>query len=265
MKELLLSEINHAVVNPLEAVALVEEFIFEHNVNLKNIEDLAEHCKSSLNDETDVLERAEKLINDIYVHQLFIDKTRINWSVASHQQYEGLAYRVISPILKSLILQHIIRLCDFECDIVFVPEKVMVRIHCSDDYSIIFDPTTGESLTWHDLNERLDDFNSDLLAEQVQVIDTKDLICKYLSSLKSALIQELKFDKALKCVDMLLAMRPDDPFERRDRGFLLHQLDCFKVAYDDYRFFVEQCPEDPAAQLLKYKLDNITVSDLVLH
>lgn len=265
MKELLLSEISQAVVKPLAAAALIEEFIFEHTVNIKEVKALADHCKTSLDQDVELLERAEKLINDLYIHQLFIDNKRVSWSVASHQQHDSLAFRVISPVLKSIILQHIISECGFESDIVFVPEKVMVRIHCGDDFSIIFDPTTGESLTWQDLNERLDDFNSDPYDDLVQVIETKDILYKYVSSLKTALIHEFKFDKALKCVDVLLAMRPDDPFERRDRGFLLHQLDCFKVAYDDYRFFVEQCPEDPAAKLLKHKLDNITVNDLILH
>ena len=60
-------------------------------------------------------------------------------------------------------------------------------------------------------------------------------------------------------------LNPNDPFERRDRGFLLHQLDCFKVAYDDYQYFVEQCPKDPAAQLLKLQLDKISISDTILH
>ena len=79
------------------------------------------------------------------------------------------------------------------------------------------------------------------------------------------LIKEKDFDKALKCVDILLSLRPDDPFERRDRGFLLHQLDCFKVAYDDYRYFVQQCPKDPAAQLLKMQLDKISFNEATLH
>ena len=51
----------------------------------------------------------------------------------------------------------------------------------------------------------------------------------------------------------------------KQRASEIHQLDCFKVAYDDYRFFVEQCPQDPAAQLLKHQLDNITVNDTILH
>jgi regulator of sirC expression with transglutaminase-like and TPR domain len=63
----------------------------------------------------------------------------------------------------------------------------------------------------------------------------------------------------------LLSLNPDDPLQRRDRGFLLHQLDCFKVAVDDYRYFVEQCPKDPAAKILKLQLEKIDVVNNVLH
>jgi len=91
------------------------------------------------------------------------------------------------------------------------------------------------------------------------------VIVEYISLLKSTLIREQAFEQALLCVDILLSLNPDDPMQRRDRGFLLHQLDCFKVAVDDYRFFVEKCPKDPAAQLLKIQLDNITLSEPTFH
>lgn len=265
MKELLLSEIKNEAIDPLQSVALIEEFIFNSVVDLNNIKILAEHCRNEVSEEKDSLERAEKLINEIYVHQLFIDKQRTTWSVSSHQINNAIAFRVISPVLKCIIIKNIAEYCGFETDIVFVPEKVMVRINCADDFSIIFDPTTGESLSWQDLDERLADFNNEPQDDFVEKIETKDCLFKYVSSLKNSLINELHFDKALKCVDILLAMRPDDPFERRDRGFLLHQLDCFKVACDDYRFFVEQCPEDPAARLLKHQLDNVSLNETTLH
>jgi regulator of sirC expression with transglutaminase-like and TPR domain len=265
MNELLLSEINTDDIDLLNAVALVEKFIFEHQVNIDYIEKIAQHCFEELSDNDDMLDRAEQLINEIYVHQLFIDNARSSWTVASHQLNDAIAYRIISPILKSVFLKYIISYCGFEVDIVFIPEKVMIRIICDNDYSIIFEPVTGESLTWHDLDERMADNEGDPSEQHIDAIENKDVVYKYIESLKNTLIHEQKFDKALKCVDILLAMRPDDPFERRDRGFLLHQLDCFKVAYDDYRYFVEQCPQDPAAQLLKLQLDQISIANMVLH
>jgi regulator of sirC expression with transglutaminase-like and TPR domain len=74
-----------------------------------------------------------------------------------------------------------------------------------------------------------------------------------------------QFDKALKCVDLLLSLKPNDPLQRRDRGFLLHQLDCFKVAVDDYKYFVEKCPKDPTAQILKAQLKKINLTETVFH
>lgn len=266
MNDLLLSEINAEEIDLLQAVALIEEFIFGEPVDaLEYAKQLSDYCQSTVSSLTDELDKAEQLINELYVHQLFIDIHRQIWPVVSHQLSHALSYRMLAPMLKCMLLKHIISHCGFDTDIVFVPEKVMLRIICQNDYAIIFDPVTGESLTWHDLDQRLDELSGDPSQQQVEVIADRDVVYKYISSMKNALIAEQQFDHALKCIDILLAMRPDDPFERRDRGFLLHQLDCFKVAYDDYRYFIEQCPQDPAAQLLKIQLNNIKIANTVLH
>jgi regulator of sirC expression with transglutaminase-like and TPR domain len=111
----------------------------------------------------------------------------------------------------------------------------------------------------------MDDIEGDPSNLELHSMEKTALIIEHLTALKNSLIRELAFDQALKCVELLIELHPEDPFERRDRGFLLHQLDCFKVAYDDYQYFVEQCPKDPAAQLLKIQLEKITVVDNVLH
>jgi regulator of sirC expression with transglutaminase-like and TPR domain len=140
----------------------------------------------------------------------------------------------------------------------------MVRIVCDDVYAIIFDPVTGESLNLSEFDVLMDDVED---PEQLQpdTLPHQELITLYLTGLKNEFMKAARFNDALKCVDILLAFQPNDPFERRDRGFLLHQLDCFKVAVDDYKYFVQQCPKDPAAQLLKIQLEQITIADTVLH
>lgn len=265
MNDLLLSELTQDKVDLMQAIALLEENLFGKAISLDYVQQIAEHCKQVIAKEDDPLIRAEQLINEVFIHQLFIDNQRKYWSVASHKLHEAIEFRIISPILKCIILKEIITYCGFECDIVFVPEKTMVRILCNDEISIIFDSVTGESLSWFDLDEKLADIDNDPNQQYVKTLVGIELIVNHLISLKNSLIHEQKFDCALKCIDIILALRPDDPIQRRDRGFLLHQLDCFKVAYDDYRYFVEQCPQDPAAQLLKLQLDNIQISDTVLH
>ena len=186
-----------------------------------------------------------------FVDELFIDNDRNSWPVATQTVNQAIKNRVISPVLKGAIIQRIATECELETELVFVPEKVMVRVICDDIYSVIFDPVTGESVNWEELDRRLDGLSEDPQHSYLEPMELTSLLVEHLTALKAALIKEGLFSKALKCVDLLLALRPNDPFERRDRGFLLHQLDCFKVACDDYQFFVEQCPQDPAAQLLK--------------
>ena len=267
MNELLLSEITSDEKSLLQALNLVEEFIFEEKTASMQtlLAPIIEQCNAVVVEIEEPLQKAEVLINELYVNHLMLDIKRSSWPVLGYQCNKGFEHRLMAPMIKAAVLCHIIQGCDFNADIVFIPDQVMVRIECDDVYAIIFDPVTGESISWQELDNRLEEVEGDPLEYNIPSIDIQTAVMEYISALKTSLIKELVFDKALKCVDILLALRPDDPFERRDRGFLLHQLDCFKVAYDDYKFFVESCPKDPAAQLLKMQLENIKISTPIIH
>lgn len=266
MNELLLSELNRTSKPLLASLALIEEHIFDNNCRFEeSLNPIIESCKDAVDGIDDSTARAEVLINALFVDELFIDNERNFWPTTSQTVDQAIRHRVIAPILKGAIIQRIATECELEAELVFVPEKVMVRIICDDIYSVIFDPVTGESVNWEELDRRLDGLSEDPQNSYLAPMELSSLLVEHLTGLKSALIKESLFSKALKCVDLLLALRPNDPFERRDRGYLLHQLDCFKVACDDYQFFVEQCPKDPAAQLLKLQLDQIKLSETMLH
>jgi regulator of sirC expression with transglutaminase-like and TPR domain len=266
MNDLLMSEINSEQSNVLKALTLVEESIFSSSsIDLSSLHSIVDACNAEIADIDDVMLKAETLINMLYVEHLFLDKARRSWPVLAHKVASAVDYKIIAPVLKASITQYIIKACGFDVEIVYVPEKIMVRILCDEYYSIIFDPISGESLDWQELDSRLDELGGDPMTAMLKPMNNKSLLIEHLTALKKSLINELFFDKALRCVDLLLALIPNDPFERRDRGFLLHQLDCFKVAYDDYQFFVEQCPQDPAARLLKIQLDKITITKTVFH
>lgn len=266
MNELLLSEVSAKEQSLLNSFSLIENFVFPSSpTNITSLNQLVEVCQACIAEIEAPLDKVEHLINLLFVEQMFIDKDKPVWPSDSFKMDYSLQYKLVSPVLKAVLIRHIFEQCDFDSDIVFIPEKVMVRVTCDDYYAIIFDPISGESIDAGQLDERLDDVDSDPMDITLDSMSKDTLIVEHLTLLKNSLIYELKFDQALKCVDILLALRPDDPFERRDRGFLLHQLDCFKVAYDDYQYFVEQCPKDPAAQLLKLQLDQVTITDSVLH
>ena len=265
MNELLLSEINAEQTDLLSTIIMIEEHIFESKVDKIFLSKIVDSATEALESFSDVLEQSEVIINHLFIEQLFVDSPKASWPIMAHRVKQATEQRVMSPTLKAIVLRHVIEQAGLDTDIVYVPEKVMVRIICDDVYTIIFDPVTGESLNWQELDERMEELAGDPSQTYLTTMDKRSVVVKYLTSLKNALIRGQSFDKALACVDLLIALRPDDPFERRDRGYLLHQLDCFKVAYDDYQYFVEQCPKDPAAQLLKKQLAQVSIVDNKLH
>lgn len=275
MNTLLLSEIQSEEKDLLQTLVLLEEHVFQNNIatqqivstneSLDALETIIEQCQAVIAEVESPLEQAEILLNELFYQHLFIDKHQSYWPINSFKVAESLNQRLMSPIVKAVLVCEIINACGFNTDLVFVPNKVMVRLCCDEQYAIIFDAVTGESLDWHELDLRLDELDSDPSQHELASMNRQAVLVEYLSGLKTALIREQLFDKALLCVDILLSLNPDDPLQRRDRGFLLHQLDCFKVAVDDYRYFVEKCPKDPAAQLLKIQLDNITLRTPTFH
>jgi len=263
---LLLSELTSDEKSLIDLFILIEEFVFSSsNTSISKLDHIIEACQSAIEGIESPLDQVEILINEIFVEHMFIDNVKPVWPVVAFQMKTAIDYRILAPTLKAVILRHIIEACYFEADLVFVPNNTMIRITCDDSYAIIFDPVNGESLDWNQLDDRMDELGGDPSDIELASIDSNVLIVEHLSALKNALIKELSFEKALKCVDILIELRPEDPIERRDRGFLLHQLDCLKVAYDDYQYFVDKCPKDPAAQLLKLQLDKITVVNNILH
>lgn len=283
LPELLLSELKSEDKDLLQILVLLEDYIFQaHSLeksaeknddinrlpvdtSLDSLETIITQCQAAIVTLESPLDQAEELLNELFYRHLFFDKKNSDWPVDSFKVASSLNQRLMSPIVKAAIVSEIINACGFSSDLVFVPSKVMVRLCCDDEYAIIFDAVSGESVDWDELDLCLDELEGDPSQHELASLNRTSLLVEHLSALKNALIREQVFDKALLCVDILVSLNPDDPLQRRDRGFLLHQLDCFKVAVDDYRYFVEQCPSDPAARLLKLQLDNIQLSDTVLH
>lgn len=275
MNTLLLSELQSEEKDLLETFVLLEEYIFQGLMveqgeddigpSLDSLETIIEQCQAVIAEIESPLDQAEILLNELYYQHLFIDNHKTTWPINSFKVAPSLNQRLMSPIVKAVIVCEIINACGFSSDLVFVPNKVLVRLCCDEDYAIIFDAISGESLDWHELDLRLGELDGDPSQHEFTSMNRQAILVEHLSLLKSVLIREKAFEQALLCVDLLLSLNPDDPMQRRDRGFLLHQLDCFKVAVDDYRFFVEKCPKDPAAQLLKIQLDNITLRDPTFH
>lgn len=270
MKELFLSELSASSLDFINALSLLEKELFLSNPSdivemTSQLDLLVSQCQGVIEGIEDPLDRADRLIQYLYIEQLMVD-TKVNvWPLLTHRVASAMRFYSIAPTLKSMILMHVIRRCGFTCEAVFVPDELMLRIVCNDEFAIIFNVVDGKPINWYELEERVDNVENQNGPITLEIFSDDKLVLQYLVALKTALIREVNFECALKCIEIILALTPDDPYHRRDRGFLLQQLDCYKVAFDDYQYFVEQCPQDPAANLLEQQLKMFNQVNTVLH
>ncbi|WP_261816870.1 SirB1 family protein [Vibrio gallicus] len=104
-----------------------------------------------------------------------------------------------------------------------------------------------------------------LKPEHLNIADNSVLIGRWLGVLKNAFMREERYTQALACTDLALSLVPDDPYEIRDRGFIYQHLQCLQVARQDFEYFLEKCPQDPTADLLKLQLRALQEVPTVLH
>ena len=74
---------------------------------------------------------------------------------------------------------------------------------------------------------------------------------------KMALTKERNFQAVLEMINFRLIFSPDDPYEIRDRGMIFASMDCFQAAYEDLSYFIDQCPDDPSAKMIKMDIQKL--------
>lgn len=180
-------------------------------------------------------------------------------------------YRTGIPVTLSIVFCDLAQRLGFDVQGVNFPGHFIIRYQSSDNRSVFIDPLSGKSMDWQELEKLYvsivgDADDEGMPPSALDIASTEEIVVRLLHNLKASFIREEKYQYALRAVDLLIRLCPDDPYERRDRGFLLHELECPQVAKADYQFFIEQCPQDPSAQLLKLQMrhwDNHT--SVVLH
>ncbi|MDN3652535.1 transglutaminase family protein [Thalassotalea ponticola] len=243
MKELLLAELKSEQIDLVKAVCLIEQHLWstdpsESQANIEVIASFIASAQDALRDIGDPLEKAERLLQLIFIDQLFVSEYKPTWSVSEHQLQYAIAHRSIAPVVKNMLILHVCRQLGFRAEAVYVPDSVMVRIICDDNYAIIFDCIDGNPITWQELERRLGQDNEEHVS--LQPINDDKLFIQYLLSLKGALIREQYYQHALLTTDLVLALAPSDANCQREHSFLLEQVDYHKVAFDDHQYFSDK-------------------------
>jgi len=172
-------------------------------------------------------------------------------------------YRAGIPVSLAIVFQSMGRAMGFDVCGVNFPGHFLVKCRISHQPDIYLDPLNGNQLSRQDLESLyfsiLHEIEDEKMPEEaLDEASCGETIVRLLHNIKASYINQKSYSEALTAVELLVNLCPNDPYERRDRGFLLHQLDCTQVAIADYQYFIRQCPKDPATQLLQAQLQQLS-------
>ena len=171
------------------------------------------------------------------------------------------------PISLAIVILHFCERFNIKAQGIGFPGNFLVKFPSAES-PVIVNPFTGTAVSKLDRERLLKGARGNLATLKpihMKVMTPLAMLGRLLNVTKASFIHHQQFDMALKSCELLLKITPDDPFERRDRGFLYEQLDCPQWAQDDFEFFIEQCPEDPVSEVLKAQIMGLNASPTVFH
>lgn len=245
----------------------IEARTSKHWINGR-LEILSREAMERLADVTDPYDRLTAFIHLFYKEWKFKGDFEQYFSSENAFIEKVLRRKKGIPMSLGAIFIHIANRLDLPVKPVSFPTQLIMRIDWKNRPTDFIDPFDGKFLSQRMMRGWLigkEGSQTEVLPEHLEIAPNHVLIERWLNVMKNALLREEDFVKALRCTEISLLMTPDDPYEIRDRGYIFQQLDCDWVAADDYEYFITQCPDDPAAELLKLQVKVLTEQSPVFH
>lgn len=183
------------------------------------------------------------------------------WIDQTLDEYRG------SPVSLGVILCTLAERLDIPVVPVVFPHQLLLKTR---DFHECWgvNPADGHLITSEQLKLWVQGYyglTSPVTVESLEKCETKEALFSILNILKSAFLQEGKFEHALLTCELMLSLQPGDPYLLRDRGLLYAQLDCAHLARIDLNAFILKCPDDPAADILKVQVQSLNYNHVILH
>ena len=146
------------------------------------------------------------------------------------------------PITISILYAEIAKFVGLELKIVGFPGHVLVKYN----EEMILDPFyDGRLLDVDDLQEILDrnfDGQVEFKPEFLDEVKPEQILLRMARNLKNSYVQSFVYDKALRCVNMVLAVQPESPEDIRDKGILEERLQNSEIALKYLNKYLEINP-----------------------
>jgi regulator of sirC expression with transglutaminase-like and TPR domain len=238
---------------------------------LKMIDELADKVRNVIDMHANESERFKQFSQNFYTQLAFSSNENDFFNSKYSLLDKVMDYRTGIPVTLAVVFCAIAERLGFDVAGVNFPGHFLICHRGSQQRPLFIDPLCGKSLSWQELEQLYlsivgESDDESMPTSALDFATTEDIVVRMLHNLKAAFINEEKHQHALQAVELLIELCPDDPYERRDRGFLLQQLECPQVAKADYLYFIKRCPEDPSAHLLKLQMRHLeSIVQVILH
>lgn len=154
------------------------------------------------------------------------------------------------PITLSVIYIEVGRRIGLPLHGVSFPAHFLVKCTLRDG-AIVLDPYAGGiSLGIEDLQERLKpiaqaELPSELVTTMLASTAPADVFVRILRNLRGIYLTKSDRVKALSTCDRIIALKPQDVDEYRERGRLYDELECFRAALADFTQYLRLSPDAP--------------------
>lgn len=163
------------------------------------------------------------------------------------------------PLTLSILYLEIAKRIDFPMVGIGMPGHFLIRPD-QEEMEIFVDPfQKGEILFMEDCKQKLNaiyskvPFRSEFLAP----VGPRQILARMLNNLKYIYLEQRDLHKSLAAIDRILLIFPEASRERRDRGFLYHQMERWSEARSDLEDYLAGQPRPEDILLVRHLLGQI--------
>lgn len=224
---------------------------------------LTKKARYAVNGESD-LERIGQLMHFFYQEQGFHCDYRNYFHSENLRLNRVLDRKLGMPVSLGALLLQLASILDLPLYPVNFPTQLLLRAEVTLENgrreNRFINLWNGEYFSFEELEKLLEGemgAGTLLNREFLKIAGQEELLERLETVLKMSLTREGKFEDILRLIEYRLAEQPDDPYEIRDRGMVLASLECYQAAIDDLNYFIDQCPDDPSAVMLKMEMPSL--------
>jgi len=167
---------------------------------------------------------------------------------------QALACRLAAPSLMALLAIELGRRCGVRVEGTGLPGRLVLRIRCGDQAAFVDTSPHFPVMNSEQLQQRAHHATAGRISfreDGLPVISASQVLARLLRDLKDVYWQQEDLLRTLESVEMILAIRPDDPREIRDRGRLLFMLGRHEEAARQLEMYLTVNPRGQDAEAIR--------------